>query len=279
MLSYRHAFHAGNHADIFKHLCLSLVLNKLLQKAKPLTYMDTHAAAGLYQLTSAMAQKTGEHASGVSKLLNTPNLPDTFNSFTSLIAPFFQQQQYPGSPSIAAKLLRDSDRLQLLELHNTEIEQLQKNLGRDRRVSVHHRDGYEGALALSPPTPRRGLILIDPPYEQAREYDQVVGFIKDIHRKWPVAVIALWYPLLGRERNRANELIERIQKNQPASLYQAELWVEPQSDDYGMHGSGMAFINLPWQADSEISGCLEPLSQILGGNTGGWRQEWLIDQA
>ncbi|WP_018014191.1 23S rRNA (adenine(2030)-N(6))-methyltransferase RlmJ [Teredinibacter turnerae] len=276
MLSYRHAFHAGNHADVLKHLCLSMVLEKLIEKDKPLTYLETHAAAGAYDLNTAMPQKNREYMSGISPLLASEVSSEAMSRYKALVARYFADYKYPGSPAVAASVLREQDKLVLMELHNTEFEILRNNMRRDKRVTLHHRDGIEGVLALSPPTPRRGIVLIDPPYEQPLEYERIAKLIAQLHRKWPVGVIALWYPLLAQERNRAPAMLDVIARSQPASLFTAELWVEAQASDYGMYGSGMAFINLPWTVDEKIALVLPEIQQILAPDQGGFSHRWVL---
>ncbi len=276
MLSYRHEFHAGNYADVFKHLCQSLVLQQLTRKPKPLTYLDSHSAAGRYNLASDMAQKTAEFVGGVDALLRASLHSTQAQGYLALVESLREQNQYPGSPAVAANLLRAEDRLVLMELHNTEINNLRDNMGGDPRVAIHHRDGFEGLLAVTPPTPARGLALIDPPYERTEEYQQVVKTLKALHQRWPVGVIALWYPLLAKKRNKAPAMIEAIAKNQPSSLYRAEIWVKSQPDELGMYGCGMAFINLPWQVDVQIESLMPELVQALGNQQGGCFSEWII---
>lgn len=278
MLSYRHAYHAGNHADVLKHFCLSLIIRKLVQKDKPLTYIDTHAAAGLYNLKSHMAAKNREFADGIDRLAGSIQAPEMLRHYLSLVQTYRTRNQYPGSPKIAAELLRPCDRLVLLELHENEFVNLKNNMQGDARVALHHRDAIEGALALCPPEPKRGLMLIDPPYELNEEYIQVADLIKKIHKKWPVGVLALWYPLLAKARNRAPKLIHSIAANKPTNLFVAELWVGAQQEEAGMYGSGMAFINLPWQLDEQIKTCMPLLVKQLAEKEGGFRAEWIIQE-
>ncbi len=276
MLSYRHAYHAGNHADVLKHACLCLLLQTLRQKDKALTYIDTHAAAGLYSLKGEMAQKNREFHSGIERLLAYPAPSPLLEDYYTLIANFREQNLYPGSPTIAARMLRAQDRLVLIERHNTEIEVLKRHLAADKRTAIHHRDAFEAALALCPPTPRRGVMLIDPPYEQASEYDAVVNLLGKLQSKWPVGVYCLWYPLLARRRDQSERLLKNLVKLQPPNVFIAELQVEKQNEDTGMYGSGMAFINLPWKMDELIIELLKQLNRILGAEAGRFRSDWLI---
>ncbi len=277
MLSYRHAYHAGNHADVFKHLCLCLLIDKLVQKDKPMTYIDTHAAAGWYDLNGEMAQKTAEFVDGIDRLSKAENLSEPVQAYLSVVRRFRDKNVYPGSPAIAAELLRETDKLVFLELHKSDFDILKRNMGRDRRVFCHYRDGLEGALAICPPNPKRGMVLIYPPYELSDEYPQIASLVKQLHKKWPIGVIAIWYPLLAKARNRAPFLLQRLIESKPASLFVAELWVKAQDDEFGMHGSGMAFINLPWQLDRQIAEVLPSLIDKLADRGGGWRTEWLVE--
>ncbi|MDQ2076743.1 23S rRNA (adenine(2030)-N(6))-methyltransferase RlmJ [Marinimicrobium sp. ABcell2] len=279
MLSYRHAYHAGNHADVLKHSVLSLVLTKLLAKPSPCVYLDTHAGAGHYALDGSLALKTGEAATGIERLLErAPDLPElaTYLDLVRRQPP----NQYPGSPAIAAQLLREQDRLQLLELHSTDLAELKNHLGRDRRVSIHHRDSVEGLPALLPPTPRRGLVLMDPAYELAENYAQVISCLGQSLRRWRTGVYVLWYPLLARQRDRSDWLKKQLCALQPPNLLVAELWVQAPQEEYGMHGSGLAIINAPWQLDEQLKRLLPYLSDTLAqGQGAGWNLDWPIPRA
>ncbi|WP_416304859.1 23S rRNA (adenine(2030)-N(6))-methyltransferase RlmJ [Neptunicella sp. SCSIO 80796] len=278
MFSYRHAYHAGNYADVFKHLCQMMIINKLKEKQKPFVYMDSHSGAGLYQLDSDMASKNKEFRAGVDRLVDKAADNPELLAYLQLVNEFRVDNQYPGSPAIAAHLLRAQDRLCLMEWHNNEFANLQRYLYRDKRVACHHRDGYEGLVALTPPDPARGLILIDPPYELAEDYQKVVQVISKIQQRWPTGIIALWYPLLASQRDKSQPMIEALHATQPINLYVAEVWVKQQQQELGMHGSGMAFINLPWQLDGKIEACLPLLAEAMEEpGQGGFRSHWLIE--
>ncbi|WP_438863713.1 23S rRNA (adenine(2030)-N(6))-methyltransferase RlmJ [Neptunicella sp.] len=277
VFSYRHAYHAGNHADVFKHLCQMMIINKLKEKNKPFIYMDSHSGAGLYQLDSEMASKNKEFQGGIDRLMDKGEQnPDLLN-YLNVISEFRAHNQYPGSPAIAAHLLREQDRLCLMEWHNNEFTHLQSNLFRDKRAACHHRDGYEGLVALTPPEPARGLILIDPPYELAEDYQKVTQVISKLQQRWPTGVIALWYPLLASQRDKSKPMLNAIEASNPTSLYVAEMWIKEQPQELGMYGSGMAFINLPWQVDNKIEACLPLLTRAMEEHgQGGFRSQWLI---
>ncbi len=278
MLSYRHAYHAGNHADVFKHAALSLILAKLTEKPAPCVYIDTHAGAGLYQLNSAQAQKTGEASGGIERLLSGPLAIRLLEPYLEVVRALRAQrsQAYPGSPAIAQRLLRPQDKLQLLELHNSEVEVLRGNMGRDARISIHHREGFAGLPALAPAFLPRGLALIDPAYEVAGDYAQALASLEKTLTRWRTGTYVLWYPLLAKQRDRSDWLKRQLHKLQPANLLVAELWVQSQAQEYGMHGSGVAILNAPWQLDLQLEQLLPALSPALAQDSGaGWRLEWL----
>ena len=198
MLSYLHAYHAGCLADVHKHGLLSLLLRKLTEKTRPLTYMETHAGRGVYDLESPESLKTKEAEAGIQAILASGALPTghPYEQALQDVKQSYGESAYPGSPAVARSLLRSSDSLHFMELHPQEIIMLKRQF-LDQNCNCHHRDGYEGVLGISPPTARRGLVLIDPSYEVKTEYDHCVQFIKKLHKKWPEAVIALWHPILG----------------------------------------------------------------------------------
>lgn len=272
MLSYRHAYHAGNHADVLKHLTLLAILQQLRGKEKPFVAIDTHAGNGFYNLAGEQARKTGEAAQGFLRMLPAAaslRKNELIASYLDLVAGFNPVDagadigNYPGSPAIMQSQLRDDDRMVLMELHTTEIEALRENFKRDPRISIHHRDGFEGAVALTPPTPRRGMLLMDPAYENKADYQQAIKSVLATHRRWPTGIIALWYPLLGRDRDFSG-LVKQKLKGIDGGI-SIELTVAPQADEFGMHGSGMYIINPPWQLPERVQAALtvvQPLLQV-----------------
>ena len=279
MLSYRHAFHAGNHADILKHALLSRIAIGLLAKEKPFSYIDTHAGAGIYSLDGEWAQKTGEADRGIVQLLECADLPPLLAPYRDLCAEFYRSgHRYPGSPAIVRSFAREQDQLTLLELHPTEIENLRDNLSGDPRVHIHHRDGYSGVLALSPPTPRRGFALMDPSYETADDYARTAETLIALHRRWPVGILALWYPIVARRDGELSLLKERFAAAGLPGILTAELWVREGADTeasapvdekestegYGLLGSGMLVINPPWKLESELTSFLPWLADRFG---------------
>lgn len=250
MLSYQHIYHAGNLADVHKHTILSILLSEMIKKDKPLTYMETHAGRGLYNLNSEESLKTGEANKGIKNIHNN-NLHPPYALSIDKIKKLIGEDYYPGSPMIARLLLRDTDNLNFMELHPQEHKALQKNMSVFANCHIHRRDGYEGVLAISPPSPRRGLVLIDPSYEVKKEYEQVSSFIKKLHKKWAEAVIMLWYPILKEG------LHEKI-KDSLKVLELPKFFIDEQKfkelpKENGMLGSGIIIINTPFGTIEEIN--------------------------
>lgn len=271
MLSYRHGYHAGNHADVLKHLVLLGLLQRLLGKDKPFTYIDSHSGGGIYDLNSAEARLNTEHASGISKLWHNSSTDPLLNLYVGKVRALNDDGRlrwYPGSPMLAADCLRADDRMHLLELHPAEVEELRFNhlhgLGTDDRVSIHQRDAFEGLLAISPPEPRRGLALIDPAYEDKQDYQKVLNAVLKLQRRWPVGIIAVWYPLLARARDRSAWLKSALSRENLPDLLSLELSVQPQEEEFGMHGSGMLIVNTPWQFREQMQATLSALMGELG---------------
>ncbi len=271
MLSYRHGYHAGNHADVLKHLVLLGLLQRLLAKDKPFTYIDSHSGAGVYDLNSAEARLNTEHASGISRLWHTRSNDPLLNLYVGRVRELNEDGRlrwYPGSPMLAADCLRADDHMHLLELHPAEVEELRFNhlhaLGTHDRVSIHQRDAYEGLLAITPPEPRRGLALIDPAYEDKNDYQKVLTTVLKLQRRWPVGIIAVWYPLLARQRDRSAWLKSALARENLPNMLSMELCVAEQAEDFGMHGSGMLVVNTPWQFREQMQATLTALMAELG---------------
>lgn len=244
MLSYQHGYHAGGPADVHKHAALAALLAHLTVKDKPLTYMETHAGAGLYDLASPEAEKTGEAAQGIVRALTEGLLPagHPYREALDIVRARFGPDAYPGSPLLARTLLRPGDRLHLMELHPQEHAAL-KRVMHGGAAHVHRRDGYEGVLALSPPQPRRGLVLIDPSFEVKSEYEDAASFVVRLHAKWPEATIVLWYPLLAAGLHRA--MCATLEAAGLPRFARAEVTFADPATARGMFGSGLLVVNLP----------------------------------
>lgn len=264
MLSYRHGFHAGNHADIIKHLTLCLLIRSLNQKDKPYCLIDTHSGGGVYSQDSTFAQKNAEFRTGLNRILDDARLktlvPEYFRSLEALRKD--GAHLIPGSPYLEQRLLRENDRLVLNDLHPSEQQSLHRLFGRDQRVTIQNRDGYEALGGLLPPTPRRGLCFIDPSYEEKNEYHELVKGIKKGIARWATGIYAVWYPVLGRLIDHSKELTQDLRRL-GLPMLQAELRVMPQQEERGMCGSGMLILNYPFGLDRELEDLMGPLYKAL----------------
>jgi 23S rRNA (adenine2030-N6)-methyltransferase len=274
MLSYRHGFHAGNHADVLKHLTLVQLIRLLTQKEKALWVVDTHAGAGAYALDSKFAAKQREYADGIGRLWNATGLPEPVADYVAQVRaanPDGRLRVYPGSPQIALSLLRPHDRLRLFELHSTEQKVLAAHFaGVGRRVTVTPGDGFAGVRAVLPPPSRRGLVLIDPSYETRDDYAKVVATVADGLQRFATGCFAVWYPQL--QRREAQRLPETLTRMAGADWLHATLSVRaPQDDGFGLHGSGMFVFNPPWKLDAGLKIVLPVLARLLAqDDTAGW---------
>ena len=249
MLSYQHAFHAGNLADVQKHALLAWTLDYLTRKDKPLSYIETHAGRGLYRLTSAEAAKTGEAAQGI--LAHADWFPDGHPYAERLheTQTMYGADAYPGSPLIAALGLRENDSLHLAELHPQEHAALAGGM-EEWGANVYRRDGFDLALALTPPTPRRGLLLCDPSYEVKEDYDRIPRIFAQIARKWNVGILMLWYPILTGGPHRP--MVKALEAQHPDHLTH-EVRFPPAREGHRMEGSGMFFVNPPFGLADEAA--------------------------
>jgi len=276
MLSYRHAFHAGNFADVLKHTILIQILEHLGKKDKPFCCIDTHAGPGKYELDGDYAQKNQEYQNGIGKLWQRDDLPECVAEYLNLVKRFNQPDKltrYPGSPLLIKQMLRNKDRLCLFELHSTEIKLL-KDLT-SQHITVSHGDGLKDSLKLLPPIERRGLVLIDPSYEIKNDYSQVVDALKLMHKHFAVGTYALWYPVINR---RKNQLLEKaIQTSGINNVQLFELGIRNDSNEHGMTSSGMIIINPPWTLLSQMQQTLPWLAEALGQEGEGfYRIETLV---
>ncbi|MGR3761853.1 23S rRNA (adenine(2030)-N(6))-methyltransferase RlmJ [Roseobacteraceae bacterium NS-SX3] len=252
MLSYQHIYHAGNLADVQKHALLAWMLAYLTRKDKPLSYIETHAGRGLYQLDAPEAVKTGEAAAGITRVLAKQALPQD-HPLTRAIAETRAQHgamAYPGSPLVAAALLRPADTMHLAELHPQEHAALAAAL-KPYNAKLHRQDGFELALSLAPPAPRRGLCLIDPSYEVKADYARIPGIIGKLHRKWNVGVIALWYPILTDGAHKP--MLEALEKQALPGALRHEVRFPPAREGHRMAGSGMFVVNAPYGTTEEAA--------------------------
>jgi 23S rRNA (adenine2030-N6)-methyltransferase len=249
MLSYRHAFHAGSHADVLKHFILVQLLQYLNNKDKPYWVIDTHAGAGLYALDQGYAAQNAEYKSGIAKLWARNDLPAPLADYVTLVRSVNADnglKTYPGSPVLAQHLMRRDDRLRLYELHPADGQHLQDNfVDAGRQVKMEMTDGFAGLKALLPPPPRRGLILIDPPYEEKQDYQRVVKALDEALKRFATGTYAVWYPMLQRQES--IQFVDQLKRLPVQDWLHVGLTVHtPALDGYGMHGSGMFIINPPW---------------------------------
>lgn len=252
MLSYQHIYHAGNLADVQKHALLAWMLAYLTRKDKPLSYIETHAGRGLYQLDAPEAVKTGEAEQGITRVMAGQELAADHPLHRALSETRKQHGEaaYPGSPLIAASLLRPGDAMHFAELHPRENAALRSAL-RPWKAKVHQQDGFELALSLAPPAPRRGLMLIDPSYEIKTDYARIPGIISQLHKKWNVGVIALWYPLL--KDNTHIPMLDALEALDLSGALRSEVSFPPVREGHRMVGSGMFVVNAPFGAEEEAA--------------------------
>lgn len=271
-MNYRHAFHAGNHTEVFKHPALAFVLERLCEKPQPFAVMDTHAGLGAYDLTAEAATKTGEAAAGVGRLLGHP-LPSA-PAYRALIEAMNPDglTAYPGSPEIIRHFLREQDRLIACELHPTDAAALKARFRGDRRISIHHRDGYEAIGALLPPPERRGLVFIDPPYELTDEAERLAEALGAGLKRWSNGVFMAWYPI---KDSRIGDTLARAARagGFPKTL-RAE-FLAYGAGEVSLPGSGVLVCNAPWKLDEQLDGLCRDLAGLLGDGAARWSVDWL----
>ncbi|HLA35546.1 MAG TPA: 23S rRNA (adenine(2030)-N(6))-methyltransferase RlmJ [Rhodocyclaceae bacterium] len=275
MLSYRHAFHAGNHADVLKHLIFMLCVKHMNAKEKPYLLLDTHAGAGMYSLECEQAKRTGEFVDGVQRLWAERaayrKMPAAVADYLKLIelangSPG-RLRHYPGSPWLAMNLTREMDRLRFCELHSTDfaaLRRLTKTV--EHRTQIAPDDGFEAMKAALPPISRRGLVLIDPSYEMKSDYPRLLAAIKDAHKRFATGTYLIWHPFLATLE--AHQLPEKIKKSCGAEWLHASLTVRAPSSQHGMHGSGMLIVNPPWTLRAALETTLPYLAEKLAQDEG-----------
>lgn len=270
MLAYRHAFHAGNHADVLKHLVLAQVLRYMGEKDKAYTLVDTHAGAGGYSIESRYAQKNAEYGSGIAKLYDRKDLPAPLAAYVDLVRQFNpdgQLRQYPGSPAVAHLLMREQDRLRCYELHPTDHRILASYLESRPNTQVSDRDGFSSLKGELPPPSRRAVVLMDPPYEIKTDYAKVLATLREGLQKFAEGVFLIWYPQLALLES--TQLAQRLKAAADAGAKKGWLHVRlsvAQADErgYGMLGSGMFVVNPPYTLHDELQECLPYLVEKLG---------------
>jgi len=299
MLSYQHAFHAGNHADILKHFILTFVLNSLNKKDKPYTFFDTHSASGLYDLMDNRSLKTGEAEKGILSFMDfcngqseaVKNLGESFNLYFDYVSSLIKDKMYPGSPKIESHFIRTQDFLVLSELHPQEVENLKRNLhddSKNKSIQIHHRNGFEMLKALTPPVTKRGAVLIDPSYEEVQDYKDVADYVSLVNKKWSNGIIMIWYPLLAHRQSEIDQMVQTIcnnarKNNQNIEIENLILQVadknshkevsleevlsdETKKNPPRLYGSGMLVLNAPWHLKEETEKLIDFSSSFFYQN-------------
>lgn len=278
-MNYRHAFHAGNFADVHKHVVLLALLERLMRKPKPFLYLDTHAGRGWYDLRSPEAVRSDEWHAGIERLGEHTVQTDDVRRYWSLVAPSFTRGElrYPGSPILAVKQLRDGDRAVFVEKQLEEAHALQQSVRSRRGVSVVHGDGYASLKTFLPPREHRGLVMIDPPYESERELADLLRALTFGLQRWPTGVFAVWYPIKAIAESA--RLHNALRESGLRKLLLLELNVRPVDSPIGLNGSGMLIANPPWQLDADMVPVHEELHRALSPEgKGGARVEWLVGE-
>jgi 23S rRNA (adenine2030-N6)-methyltransferase len=278
-VNYNHEFHAGNFADVFKHAVLCRVLHYLRGKPAAFRVIDTHAGAGVYDLTGEKSTRGGEWQAGIGKLMAA----QTPEAVAKLLSPYLEVVRalnepdrlrvYPGSPALARAWLRPQDRLLACELEPKTAAALRRNLRGDVRIKTLAVDGWTALNAYVPPKERRGLVLVDPPFEAENDFSRLASGLAAAHRKWATGVYVLWYPIKGRSM--ADAFAKRLRRLAINRMLRAEILVGPLSDPSRLNGAGMVMVNPPWTLESELCVLLPVLASILGEDAGKFRLDWL----
>lgn len=280
-MNYRHAFHAGNFADVFKHVLLTLAVESLKRKDKPFVVIDTHAGVGLYDLTGEQATRTGEWAKGIGRVMDDEDdLPAQLAPYLGAVKaenPDGGLRFYPGSPRLIQGLLRADDRLQLCELHPEDVRLLSGNMRRDLRVKVEHRDGYEALKAYLPPKERRGLVHIDPPFERGDEYVALLAALQDGVRRWASGTFCVWYPI--KDPIEGGAFLSRLVDAGLPKLWTVEMFIRPPQGVPRLDGCGMVFVNPPYLVQTGVEAVMQSLTELLALEDGAfWTAEWLTPE-
>ena len=273
-MNYRHAYHAGNHTEVFKHSALVLLLGHLLKKPAPFTVLDTHAGAGRYDLCSDNAKKTEEASDGIGRVIASDvPVASAFLDFVRRLNPT-GLRSYPGSPAIVQAFLRENDQLIACELRRDDAALLRTNLKGDGRISVHCRDAYGAINAFLPPPTRRGLVFIDPPFERPDEFDRLAGRLNLGIQKWPTGIFAAWYPI--KHRLGIGKLRAQYLPNNPPTL-NCEFLRDP-VDGLTLAGSGLVICNPPWQFEETMTKLCSELLTSFDARSGAFDLDWWIGE-
>ena len=280
MLSYRHSYHAGNHADVLKHIVLTLCINALKEKEKPFLYLDTHSGAGRYLLQSEHSEKTGEYLSGINLIWQQSETPELLNTYLSVIKrynPFDNLKYYLGSPLIAKQLLREQDKINLTELHPTDYPLLRQEFSKDKRARVLREDGFSQLKSKLPPESRRGIVLIDPSYEIKDDYQKIPKALLEAYKRFATGIYLIWYPVVSRTQTQ--KMIDEIVNLGIKKIFQFEFAIKPDNNQKGMTASGMIVINPPWKLQQQMQTIMPWLKNTLDtGKTGNYLIKELVPE-
>lgn len=284
-MNYRHAYHAGSFTDVVKHISLTALITSLARKETPFCYIDTHASIGYYDLFAEFALKTKEYTTGIEKIIAKDNPPALVKRYLDCVhkinnqlteSKFSSLRYYPGSPLIARYLLRPHDRIIACELQREEYELLRNTFAGDKQVAIHHMDGFLGLKAFLPPHERRGLVLIDPPYENPDEFTRIAHSLPIALKRWETGVYAIWYPI--KEKNQVERFYQTLNQQIHRPILAIELTIYPDIANH-LNGCGMVIINPPWQFDESINEILPWVWNALSINDqGGYRSYFLKSQ-
>ncbi len=282
-MNYRHAYHAGNFADVVKHAALSRLVEYLKLKDKAFRIVDTHAGTGLYNLSSEEAQKTGEWLEGIGRLMEAKLSPEA----TVLLAPYLEAVKsvnpdggvgkYPGSPLIVRHLLRPQDRLSAIELHPKDFQRLKARFAGDFQTRTIELDGWLALGAHLPPKEKRGLVLVDPPFEQEGEFDRLVDGLVRAHRRWPGGIYALWYPI--KDRAAVSRFRRELKETAIPRILDVAFEIRLPSRDDRLDGSGLVVVNPPFVFEKEMRIVLPELGKILAEDRKArWSLDWIAGE-
>lgn len=274
-MNYLHSYHAGNFCDVVKHICLIALIESLKRKNTPFCYIDTHAGAGMYDLFSEFSEKTKEYENGIEKIIQHNNPPDLIRKYLQIIhilnnklthSKMSSLRYYPGSPQIAREIIRPHDRIIASELHPNEYRALKNNFLGDTQVAIHHMDGFLGLKAFLPPKERRGLVMIDPPYEDPDEFMHIARLLPIALKRFETGIYAIWYPV--KEQSHVDKFYDTVKKNINNPVFTIELTIYPDIPHH-LNGCGMAIINPPFQFDDTMKNTLPWVWKALSINDQG----------
>ncbi|HZF26135.1 MAG TPA: 23S rRNA (adenine(2030)-N(6))-methyltransferase RlmJ [Steroidobacteraceae bacterium] len=283
-MKYRHSYHAGNFADAMKHLVLIEMLNALLRKPGEFVYIETHSGRGEYSLDGRETRSTAEYRDGIGRLLESRELlQGPIRDYVELVLRLGgdpnsgRLQRYPGSPLLATHLIRSTDRAVLVELEPTERRALARSVSAHPNASVLGEDGYRALRGLLPPAERRGMVLIDPSYEEEKEFERVQEALLDSHRRWATGIFAIWYPI--KRRAAITQFHAQLARSGLRRILCAELNLYPQDSQVALNGSGMIVVNPPWKLDESLRQLLPDMWRSFGAHKGGGiRCDWLVPE-